>query len=160
MSTEPTATETTTPTAEAEHPGAPLAEAGGVDSTGEADGATPEADETPTDPAAKALARERTARREAERKAKELAAELEAIRLAEARREVAAAKSLTEAQAELLVGDTPDELEAYADRLIAAFRNPDSPKPVENLRGGTEPDAPVKPSASQIADRIFGRRGA
>ena len=60
--------------------------------------------------------------------------------------EVASAKGLTHAQAKRLVGSTKDELEADADELLETFGGagnggkPPTRKPVENLRGGSEPD--------------------
>lgn len=62
------------------------------------------------------------------------------------RYEVASAKGLTHAQAKRLVGATKEELESDADELLETFgtpegRKPPTRKPVENLRGGSEPDA-------------------
>lgn len=58
--------------------------------------------------------------------------------------EVASAKGLTHAQAKRLVGSTKDELEADADELLETFGGTDrkapTRRPVENLRGGSDPD--------------------
>ncbi len=59
--------------------------------------------------------------------------------------EVAAAKGLNQAQAKRLVGNTKEELETDADELLETFgtgdrKTPPTRRPVENLRGGSEPD--------------------
>ena len=111
----------------------------------------------------RALEAERRARGEAERKAREAEARIAELELAEARRDVAAAKGLTAEQARFLAGSTREELEAAADDLLKAFapisRVPFTRGPRESLRGGTDPDAPVEPDPAVIADRIFHRSG-
>lgn len=72
-------------------------------------------------------------------------AERELLRLT-----IASEKGLTPKQARRLTGDTEDELRADADDLVAEFgtttstsSNPQTRKPAEALRGGTEPDEPA-----------------
>lgn len=91
---------------------------------------------------------------DAERKAQE--AEQRALRA-----EVAASKGLTAAQAKRLVGSSLEELEADADELLASFKPqegeqdpPVSPKPTEQLRGGTDPTEPVHVDVKALVDSI------
>lgn len=98
----------------------------------------------------KALDEERKARREAERRLRE-------VETAQTRRQVAADKGLTDAQARYLTGDTRDELEASADELQAAFKSPVKSRPQEDLREGAVPGAGDTPDSAAMADRIIGR---
>lgn len=69
------------------------------------------------------------------------------------RMEVAAAKGLSPSQAKRLVGATREELESDADELLADFggasdddgagKQKPASKPVESLRGGTDPTGDV-----------------
>lgn len=120
-------------------------------------GATPDTEDAPLgEGGRKALEAERAARREAEKRlkiAEERLAALEAERL---RAEVAAAKGVP---ADLLHGSTREELEAYADRLLA-FRGGNTERrlgrPVENLRPGAAPDVDID-SPARVAARLFTR---
>ena len=109
----------------------------------------------------KALQREREARRAAEKTIAELRAKMAELETASARRDVAAAKGLTEAQARFLTGSTREELEAAADELLEAFRpapsGPPKRRPTEALRGGADPYGSNAPSAAEIADQIMRR---
>src|SRR5690349_696993 len=95
----------------------------------------------------KALEAERAARRDAERRERELRARVTELELSEARREVAAAKGLSPAQAKRLVGTTREELEADADELLETFggngdtktKPPPPGRAREDLRGGNDP---------------------
>lgn len=109
----------------------------------------------------KALEAERKARRDAERKlqtATERVAELEA---AELRRDVAADRGLTAAQAARLRGTTREEMDADAEELLellkpAGATPPPSIRPTSDLRGGTDPTDTGSGDAARIADRILG----
>lgn len=84
-----------------------------------------------------------------------------------ARTQVALSKGLTAAQAKRLQGSTVEELEADADELLellapAAPAPDDRPdarrRPVERLRGGTQPDAPAGDlTPEQISERMRSR---
>lgn len=86
------------------------------------------------------------------------AAEARAMRL-----EVANAKGLTMAQANRLVGSTPEELAADADELLAQFSpketqgDDEGRRPRERLRPGNVPDAEDEPDvdAAVAATRRF-----
>lgn len=147
------------------------------------DSTTPPASDDPDAGAKKALEAERSARREAEKKLKEIQGQLDRLldkdkseiekltaKLAEYERkaqeaeqralraEVAASKGLTPAQAKRLVGSSLEELEADADELLASFKPqegpPVSPKPTEQLRGGTDPTEPVHVDVKALVDSI------
>ncbi|GLZ10262.1 hypothetical protein Acsp04_04970 [Actinomadura sp. NBRC 104425] len=109
----------------------------------------------------KALQREREARKAAEKELAEVRAKMAEMQAAALRREVAAAKGLTEAQARFLTGETREELEAAADALTEAFRpapsGPPKRRPTEALRGGADPYGTNAPSAADIADQIMRR---
>lgn len=109
-----------------------------------------------------ALEKERTARKEAEARHRETATRLEALETAQLRSQVAAAKGLTDPQAERLRGSTREELEADADSLLEAFK-PTAEKPSLSRR----PKEALRPGASaaddhddyeKVADRILGTR--
>lgn len=106
----------------------------------------------------KALAAERDARQEAERRNAELAERLEKVERQQARGQVAAAKGLSEAQAAYLTGTTQEELEASADALLAAF--PDAERPPaagepKRLRPGGAPNAAKPDDMGAVADRLM-----
>lgn len=84
----------------------------------------------------------------------------EALRL-----RVTSAKGLTPEQAEFLTGSTQEEIEAQADKLLAAFggaggtegETPATPPPGntrEDLRGGTDPTTPADVDIRSIVDSI------
>lgn len=117
----------------------------------------------------RALEAERQARREAERAAREAQARLRELELANERRDVAAAKGLTDAQARFLTGTTREELEQSADELAEAFglshdtnNNGDAAttglqrRPHEVLRTGAAP-ATEADDAARIAAQVLGR---
>jgi hypothetical protein len=110
----------------------------------------------------KALRAEREARKAAERERDDLRARVAELETADVRREVAAAKGLTEAQARRLQGSTREELEADAESLLDAFRpaaaGPPTKRPTEALKGGADPEAGHAPSAAQVAAQIWQRR--
>lgn len=78
------------------------------------------------------------------------------------RSEVAMAKGLTAAQAKRLVGTTKEELEADADEILDAFpagnggaTPPPSPRPVPDLKGGTDPtQSPVETDPAKLAESV------
>lgn len=109
----------------------------------------------------KALEAERKARRDAERQLREAQDRIRVLETADVRREVAAAKNLSPAQAKRLQGSNREELEADADDLVAAFRPPDvgdvNRRPAERLRPGAVPAAEPPESPAQIADRVLER---
>lgn len=82
-----------------------------------------------------------------------------------ARMEVAAAKGLTPEQAEALVGNTAEEMAAYADRLLELFAKPSeeptpslSQRPATALKGGREPTPEVvelDPAKLAVKRRTF-----
>lgn len=109
----------------------------------------------------KALAAERTARRDAERQLRESQDRVRELEGAETRRDVASAKGLTPSQANRLVGATREELEADADDLLSAFAPPQTAggmrkSPVEKLLPGAAPSAEAL-DAGAIADRILSK---
>lgn len=76
-----------------------------------------------------------------------------------ARLRVAMRKGLTPEQAEFLRGDTEDEIEANAEKLLASFtpaEKPDSPlRPTERLRSGAVPTVETEPSdPAALAERV------
>lgn len=105
-----------------------------------------------------ALERERQARRDAERQAREAQQRLAALERKELLRAVAAEKGLTDEQAQFLRGNTRDELEAEAERLLAAFKRDDEPharrRPREALKPGAVPSAEPK-DYGKTADEIM-----
>lgn len=145
------------------------------------EGVTPDPDAG----AKKALDAERKARRDAEKAKSDLEKRLkeyedrdksdsekaaDAVKAADARAEqaeqralrleVAADKGLTPAQAKRLVGTTREELEGDADEILAAFPvnnggPPPSPKPVADLKSGSEPTTEtVETDPAKLADTV------
>lgn len=110
----------------------------------------------------KALQEERKARQAAERTAREAQERVSALEAADMRREVAAAKGLTDAQAQYLTGDSREVLESAADGMLAAF-GPPQPKdnarvvPKENLRPGASGDEDTGDDPAKIAEQIMDR---
>lgn len=112
----------------------------------------------------KALEAERKARREAEKAAREATDQLTALQSQALRAKVAAAKGLTEAQAEFLTGSTEEEMTAAADKLLESFK-PDkadraTPAPGSRPRealtpGASNPDDQASDFAA-LADKIAG----
>ena len=110
----------------------------------------------------RALDTERKARREAEKRLRAAEARVAEYEATELRADIAAEKGLTVEQADVLAGSTRDELEAHADRLLAAFpaatsKAPPSARPKPDLKGGNDPTAEPAGDASALADRIVGR---
>ena len=100
-------------------------------------------DEGLGDAGKKALERERSARKEAEKQLKETRDKLAAIERERVRAEVATAKGLTDKQAELIDGEDRETMEAKADELLQAFAKPDGSddKPKPRLNDDTPSDA-------------------
>lgn len=79
------------------------------------------------------------------------------------RYEVALDKGLTRSQAKRLVGNTPEELAADADELLADLGHteatpPVTRRPAERLRGGSEPEQePEEKDVRKIGERMFSR---
>ena len=82
-------------------------------------------------------------------------AEMEAARL-----RIALSKGLTETQAKRLIGSTTEELEADADELMSSFApqtvDTERPpgRPVERLRGGTDPNPAPEPDIRDVVAGI------
>lgn len=115
---------------------------------------------TPTDDTAglgdagkKALERERAARKEAERQLKDVRDELATHRATDLRRQVATAKGLKDEQAELLTGDSREEMEAHADRLLAAFSSPQVQRRPHEQRD-TLPDGRASTTTDKTPDQV------
>lgn len=93
----------------------------------------------------RALSVERKARREAEHKAAEATKRVASLEAAQLRRDVAADKGLTDAQAQFLEGDDREDMEAKADALLEAFRAEEGDvgrrRPRERLKTGAVPNA-------------------
>lgn len=106
---------------------------------------------------AKALEAEREARKAAERRSAELTERLEKIERDQARRQVAADKGLSDAQAAYLTGATREELEASADGLLSAFAPATPRAPAENLRPGnvTDDPAPGNSDPAKVAETVM-----
>lgn len=115
------------------------------------------------EPGKKALQEERKARQAAERTAREAQERVSALEAADMRREVAADKGLTDAQAAYLTGDSREDMETAADGMLAAFAPPQSRDngralPREKLRpGAISPDDNDDQDAARVADRILDR---
>jgi hypothetical protein len=105
----------------------------------------------------RALEAERAARKEAERRAREAEERIAAIELEKARADVAAKKGLSEAQAGLLRGQSAEELESEADKLLAAFPREEKDslerRPRERLRPGAT-SSTEEPDLGSVADEI------
>lgn len=89
---------------------------------------------------------------EAERRAQD--AELRALRI-----EVATEHGLSRQQTKFISGTTREEIEASINELTDAFRPPEpqapiSNKPIERLRGGTDPTGPAPVDAKALIDTI------
>jgi hypothetical protein len=141
--TEPTAAPQETPTTDAEQK--------------QSDSAGNGAGEPIGDGGKRALAKEREARREAERRAAEAEGEVSALRAAELRRDVAAAKGLTAAQARFLEGEDREALERSADDLLEAFpaRGSARRSPVEALRTGATGDKEPAKGMDAVAEEVM-----
>lgn len=100
-----------------------------------------------SDAGKRAIAEERQARREAERKAAEASDEAAKLKAEQARGAVAAEKELTPEQAKLLRGESTEEMGKHADELLAAFKPSDEGeqkaqrRPREALRSGAAPNS-------------------
>jgi hypothetical protein len=105
----------------------------------------------------KALDAERAARKDAERRATEAEARARGLELADARRRVAADHGLSDAQAQLLAGDTPEAMAAHAGQLLAAFGDakPANGRPRERLRPGASNTGDAE-SVAGLAEKILG----
>jgi hypothetical protein len=109
----------------------------------------------------KALAAERAARRDAEKRLKEAEAKLAERERADLVTEVASAKGIDAALAGRLKGSTREELEADADELLELIGSgegssdaPPGERPTERLRGGGDPTT-VPDDPGGLADRIL-----
>lgn len=127
--------------------------------------ANPPADAMPSDQpgagAKAALAAERQARRDAERKAREAQERVLDLERTAARAAIAAELDLTQEQAAFLTGEDADAMREHADRLVAAFRPPADPtvetrrRPTERLRPGAVPGAGEHDGVKSVADRVM-----
>lgn len=106
----------------------------------------------------KALDVERQGRKTAEREAREARERLAALEAAELRRDVAAEKNLSAAQAAFLTAADRDAMGAQADALLEAFAPPADDdvrrRPQERLKSGAVPSAEPRDVGS-IADEVM-----
>ena len=106
----------------------------------------------------RALAAEREARRDAERRAREAQERADELERAARVRTIAADKGLSDAQAAFLGDGTEEEMAARADELLAAFKPADDDtyrRPHERLRSGSVPSVEPPPDLGTVADRIM-----
>ena len=99
--------------------------------------------------------KEREAARAARSTAEQAEARLAEMEGAELRRTIGEEKSLTREQAAFLTGESPEEMAASADALLAAFPARRGDPPRGPLRSGATGEREPGESMSTVADRVL-----